>query len=399
MYIQRDEYLNKLIAFKDKKVIKVITGVRRCGKSTLMELFRQWLYKQNVAKEQIISINFEDLDYEELRDYHKLYSYIKEQLIEDKKVYIFLDEIQCVPDFPKAIDSLYIKDNVDIYITGSNAYMLSSEISTLISGRYVQIAMLPLSFKEYVQSCTEKKEDSIRYREYIENSSFPYTVELMGQDDEIRDYIEAIYNSILIKDIVSRKKITDTQMLEDILRFIFDSIGSPVSSKKISDVMTGYGRKIDTKTVDKYLEALRESYIIYKAKRFNIRGKQYLKTLEKYYIVDPGMRLMLLGRRNVDLGHILENVIYLELLRRGYRVYVGKIDNLEVDFIAQNDKIAYFQVTLTVREERTLERELKPLLAIKDHYPKYILTLDEDPRIIYDGIVCINAIDWLLGKE
>lgn len=398
MIIRRMEYLNKLIAFKDKQLIKIVTGIRRCGKSTLLQLYQEWLRQNSVEDEQIISINFEDIDYEELTDYKKLYAYLKERLVKDKMTYIFLDEVQNIDDFPKVVDSLYIKKNVDIYITGSNAYMLSSEIATLISGRYVQIEMLPLSFKEYMASTGSMSDRGIKYTEYLENSSFPYTLELKGQPDEIRDYLEGLYNTIVVKDIVNRRKITDTMMLKSVLRFVFDNIGSTLSSKKIADTMTSDGRKIDTKTVEKYLEALSESYIIYQAKRYNIKGKQYLKTLEKYYVVDIGLRYMLLGSRQADVGHILENVVYLELLRRGYDVYVGKVDEFEVDFVAQNNRgTAYFQVALTVRDEKTLERELRPLLSIRDHYPKVILTLDEDPEVQYDGIRRINARDWLLG--
>lgn len=398
MVIQRREYLDKLIAFKDKQLIKIVTGIRRCGKSTLLELYQEYLKEHGVGSEQIISINFEDLDYEELTDYRKLYAYLKERLADGKMTYIFLDEVHHIDDFPKVVDSLYIKKNVDIYITGSNAYMLSSEIATLISGRYVQIEMLPLSFKEYMESTGSMNDRGIKYAEYLENSSFPYTLELKGQPNEIRDYLEGIYNTIVVKDIVNRKKITDTMMLKSVLRFVFDNIGNPLSSKKIADTMTSEGRKIDAKTVEKYLEALSESYIIYQAKRYNIKGKQYLKTLEKYYVVDIGMRYMLLGSQQADAGHILENVVYLELLRRGYEVYVGKVGEYEVDFVAQNHKgITYFQVALSVREEATLERELRPLQAIRDHYPKMILTLDEDPEAQYDGIRRINARDWMLG--
>lgn len=351
-----------------------------------------------MEERQISSINFEDIDYEELTDYKRLYSYLKERLIPGKMTYVFLDEIQHVKDFPRAVDSLFIKKNVDLYLTGSNAYMLSSEIATLISGRYVQIEMLPLSFREYMESTGSMEDRSTKYVEYLENSSFPYALELKGQPNELRDYLEGIYNTILVKDIVSRKKITDTMMLKSILRFVFDNIGSPLSSKKIADTMTSDGRKIDAKTVERYLEALSESYIIYQAKRYNIKGKQYLKTLEKYYVVDIGLRFMLLGSRQADAGHILENVVYLELLRRGYDVSVGKVDEYEVDFVAQNSRgTTYFQVTLSVRNEQTLERELRPLMMIRDHYPKFILTLDDDPEAQYDGIRRVNARDWLLG--
>lgn len=400
MLIQREEYLNKLIALKDKKIIKVVTGVRRCGKSKLLEMYRKWLLEQGVEEERIVSINFEDLDFEDLTDYKKLHTYLKEHLVKDNMTYIFLDEIQNVEQFPKVVDSLYIKDNVDIYITGSNAHMLSSEIATLLSGRYIQIEMLPLSFKEYMISTGSMNDRGIKYVDYLQNSSFPYTLELEGQTDEIRSYLEGLYNTIVVKDIINHSKISEPMMLKSILKFIFDNIGNPLSSKKIADTMTSSGRRIDTRTVEKYLNALTESYIIYQAKRYNIKGKQYLKTLEKYYVVDIGLRLMLLGSKQIDAGRILENIVYLELLRRGYDVYVGKVDEFEVDFVAQNGKgTTYFQVALSVRDEKTLERELRSLRAIKDHYPKILLTMDDDPEVHYDGIRRINARDWLLGLE
>ena len=400
MLIQREEYLNKLIALKDKKIIKVVTGVRRCGKSKLLEMYRKWLLEQGVEEERIVSINFEDLDFEDLTDYKKLHTYLKEHLVKDNMTYIFLDEIQNVEQFPKVVDSLYIKDNVDIYITGSNAHMLSSEIATLLSGRYIQIEMLPLSFKEYMISTGSMNDRGIKYVDYLQNSSFPYTLELEGQSDEIRSYLEGLYNTIVVKDIINHSKISEPRMLKSILKFIFDNIENPLSSKKIADTMTSSGRRIDTRTVEKYLNALTESYIIYQAKRYNIKGKQYLKTLEKYYVVDIGLRLMLFGSKQIDAGRILENIVYLELLRRGYDVYVGKVDEFEVDFVAQNGKgTTYFQVALSVRDEKTLERELRSLRAIKDHYPKILLTMDDDPEVHYDGIRRINARDWLLGLE
>ena len=400
MLIQREEYLNKLIALKDKKIIKVVTGVRRCGKSKILEMYRKWLLEQGVEEERIVSINFEDLDFEDLTDYKKLHTYLKEHLVKDNMTYIFLDEIQNVEQFPKVVDSLYIKDNVDIYITGSNAHMLSSEIATLLSGRYIQIEMLPLSFKEYMISTGSMNDRGIKYVDYLQNSSFPYTLELEGQSDEIRSYLEGLYNTIVVKDIINHSKISEPMMLKSILKFIFDNIGNPLSSKKIADTMTSSGRRIDTRTVEKYLDALTESYIIYQAKRYNIKGKQYLKTLEKYYVVDIGLRLMLFGSKQIDAGRILENIVYLELLRRGHDVYVGKVDEFEVDFVAQNGKgTTYFQVALSVRDEKTLERELRSLRAIKDHYPKILLTMDDDPEVHYDGIRRINARDWLLGLE
>lgn len=389
----------KLISWKDKQLIKVVTGVRRCGKSTIMEIFQDYLRTHGVAENQIVSVNLEDFDFYELRDPKKLYDYIKARLLPDKMTYIFLDEVQHCQEFPRVVDSLYIKKNVDLYITGSNAHMLSSEIATLISGRYVEISMLPLSFREYVESTRDKKDLPGKYRRYLETSSFPYALELADQPNELRAYLEGIYNTIVVKDISLRNRIPDAMMLESITRFVFDSIGSPLSTKKIADTMTSAGRKIDVKTVEKYMKALMDSFVIYQAKRYNIKGKQYLKTLEKYYVVDIGMRTMLLGSRAMDVGHVLENVIYLELLRRGYEVYVGKVDDLEVDFVAMDLKrTIYYQVAASVRDENTLRRELTPLQKIPDHYQKVILTLDEDPEADYDGIRRINALDWLVGS-
>ncbi len=396
--IERKEYLEKLIAFRDKQVIKIITGVRRCGKSTLMELFQDYLKSQGVLEEQIVAVNLEDYDFYELRNPKKLHTYIKERLVQGKMTYIFLDEIQHCEEFPEVVDSLHIKKDVDIYLTGSNAKMLSSEIATLISGRYVEISMLPLSFKEYVLSTGSTSELARKYTAYVETSSFPYALQLAGQPKELRDYLDGIYNTIVVKDIAQRNKIPDPMMLESVLRFIFDNIGNQLSTKKIADTMTSNGRKIDVKTVEKYLKALMESYIVYQAKRYNVKGKQHLKTLEKYYAVDIGLRYLLLGTSSSDVGHILENIVFLELLRRGNEVFIGKIDDLEVDFVAMDGKqTTYYQVAASVRDEKTLARELASLEKIPDHYPKIVLTLDEDPQADYNGIRRINALDWLMG--
>lgn len=397
--LQRNEYLDKLIAFKDKNIIKIITGIRRCGKSTLMEIYQDYLRSIDVEEKQIISINFEDYDFRSLRNPEKLHAYVKERMVPDKMTYVFLDEIQHVTQWQEVVDSFHIKKNLDIYITGSNAYLLSSEIATLISGRYVEIRMLPLSFKEFVTATNGQENLSKAYLQYIESSSFPYALVLKDHPKELRDYLEGIYNTVVVKDLVARKKIPDVMMLESVARFVFDGIGSPMSTKKIADTMTSSGRKIDVRTVEKYVDALMESFIVYQAKRYNVKGKQYLKTLEKYYVVDIGLRYMLLGSRSTDVGHILENVVYLELLRRGYDVYVGKVDDLEVDFVAMDQKrITYYQVAASVRDENTLKRELASLQKISDHYPKMILTLDEDPEADYDGIRRINALEWLMGN-
>lgn len=398
--VERNEYLNKLIAFKDKQLIKIITGIRRCGKSTLLEIFSRYLLENNVAKEQIISINLEDYDNFELRKPDKLYSYIKEHVVDEKRTYIILDEIQHVENFPDVVDSLFIKKNLDIYLTGSNAYMLSSEIATLISGRYVEISMLPLSFKEYVSSAGDTENLALKYRDYLSISSFPYALELKDMPRELNDYLYGIYSTIVLKDVVARKRVRDPMMLESVVRFTFDNIGNMLSTKKIADTMTSDGRKIDVKTVEKYLEALKESFVIYQAKRYNIKGKQYLKSLDKYYVVDIGLHRMLLGSKALDTGRILENVVYLELLRRGYEVFVGKWGDMEVDFVAMDETgQVYYQVAATVRDESTLRRELAPLQHISNHYPKHLLTLDEDPDADYEGIRRINALRWLLGKS
>lgn len=400
MNIVRKEYLDKLIAFKDKQIIKVITGVRRCGKSTLFEIFQDYLIDHHVSREQILSINFEDYDYEDLLEPKRLYEYIKGKLIPNEKMYVFLDEIQSVRDFHKVVDSLYIKKNIDLYITGSNAFLLSSEIATLISGRYIEVKMLPLSFREYVWSTGNENELQSKYRKYIEFSSFPYVLELKDDKKMVKDYLDGLLNTIILKDVVQRNKISDILMLKSILRFLFDNIGSPLSSKKIADTLTSNGRKIDTKTVEKYIHALIESYVVYQANRYNIKGKEYLKTLGKYYVVDIGLRQALLGTSSRDVGHILENVVYLELIRRGYEVYVGKINDLEVDFVAfTGDEVNYIQVAATVRDEKTLERELAPLEKIKDSHPKYVLTLDDDPEANHNGIKIENALEWLMGKK
>lgn len=397
--IKREEYLNQLVSWRDKQVIKVVTGVRRCGKSTLMTLYQEYLKKEGVDDEQIISINFEDYDYIDLLEPKNFHAYVKARLLPGRMTYFFFDEIQNVKDYERVIDSLYIKPNVDIYITGSNAYMLSSDLATLLSGRYIEIKMLPLSFKEYVEASGDEYDLARKYRRYIETSSFPYTLALTQQPANIRDYLSSIYNTIVVKDITQRNKFPDTMMLESVLRFAYDNIGNILSTKKIADTMTSDGRKIDTKTVEKYLTSLIECFMLYQCKRYNIKGKQYLKTLDKYYAVDIGMRQVLLGNKAMDAGHILENVVYLELLRRGYDVYIGKVDDLEVDFVAMNAKgTTYYQVSASVRDAQTLKRELASLQSINDHYAKVLLTLDEDPEMSYNGIRQINALDWLIGR-
>lgn len=395
--INRSEYLNELKKWKDKDLIKVVTGIRRCGKSTLFNLFIEYLKTQGIDDKHVISINLESPEYL-FNDYMDLYNYVKEKMVDDKTYYIFFDEVQNVDKFQKAVDGLYIIKNVDLYITGSNAYLLSGELATLLTGRYIEIKMLPLSFKEYKEYLNVDGDEKL-YLKYINNSSFPYALKL-DDESEIDNYVESIFNTILIKDVATRKKITDSGMLRSVTEFLFSSIGSVMSVKKIADTLTSNGRAISVHTVENYLEALTESFVFNKVSRYDIKGKQYLSTGDKYYATDVTMRYALLGRKNLDIGHVLENIVYLELKRRGYKIYIGKIDNNEVDFIAENKEgITYFQVAYTTREKTTLERELTPLQNINDHYPKYILTMDLDPKVDYDGIKKINVLDWLLDEK
>lgn len=395
--IPRKEYLENLIAFRDKHLIKVVTGIRRCGKSTLFELYEEYLLQNGVKPEQIIAYNLEAGEYADIEDSKALYKLVSDRLLPDEMNYIFLDEVQRVADFQKAVDALFIKKNCDVYITGSNAYLLSGELATLLSGRYVEIKMLPLSFKEFLLAHPEDRNIDRLYQDYIHNSSFPYALELSRPKD-IRQYLDGIYDSIVLKDIVARRRISDVDMLRSVTRFLFDNIGNICSTKKIADTMTSAGRKIAVHTVEKYLEALTESFIFYRVGRYDVKGKQYLKTGDKYYAADIGLRCSVLGNKKADDGHILENVVYLELLRRGYEVYIGKVGAAEVDFIAIGEEgEEYYQVAYTVidADGKTLERELAPLEAVKDHNPKYLLTMDYGPLISHNGIRQINVLDWL----
>ena len=398
--IQRTEYLDNLKALKNKQVIKVIAGVRRCGKSTLFELYIDCLKKMGTEDRQIISINLEDLENADLLDYKALYSYIKEKLVPDKMNYIFIDEVQKCVGFEKAVDSLFIKKNCDVYITGSNAYLLSGELATLLSGRYIRIDMLPFSFKEYYEATKEVgKSKQELFDAYLRYGSFPYVAYLENDEKIISQYIEGVYNTILIKDVATREKINDITVLENILKTVASSIGSPISTKKISDTLVSGGRKISPNTVESYLRALTDSYILYNAARYDIKGRQFLKTLGKYYFVDTGIRNHIISQSAKDLGHLLENVVYLELLRRKNKVNIGKLAEKEVDFVATDmNEVEYYQVCASVLDENTLERELAPLKEIKDNYPKILLTLDDIGNgANYEGIRQINVIDWLLG--
>ncbi len=399
--IPRPEYMNFLKRYQDHHLIKVISGVRRCGKSTLFYLYRQYLLNHGVMPEQIITINFEDLAYESLCEYHALYRYIMERMQADKMNYIFLDEIQHVKNFEKVVDSLFIKDNADVYITGSNAYFMSGDLATLLTGRYVELSMLPLSFREFSQGMTGDMSLSEQYNAYIRISSFPYALQFQDDSQAVEEYLSGIYNTILVKDTLRRMRSSDTMMVESLMKFLAANIGSLISPNKIANSMTSAGRKIDNKTVEKYLQGLKDSLLIYQADRFDVRGKQLLKINAKYYLVDPAFRRLLINDTGRDTGHILENIVYLELLRRGDKVYVGQLPRGEIDFVVEKSGTReYYQVAESALLPEVLERELKPLQSVPDQYPKYLLTLDEiAPEADYDGIKKKNVLRWLLEAD
>ena len=404
--VERNEYLEQLWTWKDEPLIKVVKGIRRCGKSTLLKQYQEKLLATGVGEEQIISINFEDLDNEPLLKYKELYRHIKEHLCTDKMTYIFLDEIQNVPSFEKVVDSLYVKGNTDVYITGSNSYMLSSDLATLLSGRYVEISMLPLSFREYITVTGMEKEAA--FTEFMKTGGMPYVAVMNRTDEKVDQYLEGIYNTVIVKDIEERqarkekdagkRKITDLTLLKTIARYLASVVGSPVSMKSITDYLISSGRKVSPNTVNDYVEALTESFVFYPAERFDIIGKQLLKINRKMYIVDVGLRNHILPRKHYDLGFSIENIVYFELLRRGNKVNIGKYGSTEVDFVAQKKGIlTYYQVTADMTAEETFEREMRPLKSIQDNYEKIILTLDRFSLGNYEGIKVLNVIDWLLN--
>lgn len=405
--VQRKEYLEKLIEWKDDDVIKVVTGIRRCGKSTLLMQYQDYLKSIGIEENQIIAVNFEELEYEELCDYKKLYAYIKDRLVADKITYIFLDEIQKVPSFEKVVDSLYVKPNIDIYITGSNAYMLSGDLATLLTGRYVEISMLPLSFSEYMELSDKDKESA--FADYIKYGGLPFVATMDRTDDKVDTYLEGIYNTVIVKDIEDRqkrqesnsdkRKINDIPLLKTIAKYLSSVIGSPVSLRGITNYLVSSGRKISANTVSNYVDALIESFIFYPAERFDIVGKQLLKANKKYYMVDLGIRNHILPRKYYDLGFSVENIVFFELLRRGCKVTIGKYQENEVDFVAEKrGEFTYIQVTADMVSKSTFDREMKPLYAIQDNYEKIVLTLDKLTVGNYDGIKVVNVIDWLLNK-
>lgn len=404
--IQREEYLEKLLSWKDEQVIKVVTGIRRCGKSTLLLQYQQYLLQNGVQPGQIISINFEELEYEHLLNYRALYEYIIKRLCPDKTSYIFLDEIQKVEAFEKVVDSLYVKRNTDLYITGSNSCMLSGDLATLLTGRYVEISMLPLSFREYLKLTELPVEHA--FAEYMRTGGFPYISVMDRTDEKINSYLEGIYNTVIVRDIEDRqsrreaepgkRKITDITLLKTIARFLASVIGSPVSIRNVAGYLVSSGRKVSTNTVSDYMEALSASFIFYPAERFDIAGKQLLKSNRKWYMVDLGLRNHILPKKHYDLGFSLENIVFFELLRRNYQVTIGKYGNTEVDFVAQkNGILTYFQVTADMTAEETFHREIHPLQEIRDNYEKIVLTLDRFTTGNYEGIQVINVLDWLIS--
>lgn len=406
--VERKEYLEQLAQWKDEQVIKVITGIRRCGKSTLLLQYQTWLKANGVSADQIVSVNFEELEYEELLDYRKLYEYLKNHLCVGKKTYIFLDEIQKVTAFEKVVDSLYVKPDIDIYITGSNAYMLSSDLATLLTGRYVEIKMLPLSFKEFLDITALDAEQGLA--EYLRDGGLPYIAVMNRTSEKVETYLEGIYNTVIVKDIEdrqtrkesepSKRKITDITLLKTIAKYLASVVGNPVSIRSITNYLTSNGRKLSPNTVSDYVDALIESFIFYPAERFDIVGKQLLKANRKLYIIDLGLRNYILPRQNYDLGFSLENIVYFELLRRGYRVMIGKVGNTEVDFVAERKgTYSYIQVTADMTAKETFERELKPLSNIRDNYEKIVLTADRFTPGNYNGIQVKYLPDWLLGKN
>ena len=400
--IKRENYLKKIIAAKDTEFIKVITGVRRSGKSTLLLMFQEYLLNNGVKKNNIIYINFESAMYDEIKNYKDLYKYIKEK-ISKGKYYLLLDEIQNVESWEKAINSFKVDFNMDIYITGSNAYLLSSELSTLLSGRYLEIKMYPLSFKEFLlfnnYDNTNLEE---KFYEYVKYGGLPAITLIKDNDELVLSYLNDIYNSIIKKDIMDRNNIKDSVLLENIIKYLLNNIGSPISATKISDYLNSNKiiDKSNHQTIDNYLSMLEKSFIIYKADRTDIKSKSLLKTLGKYYVCDTGIRNIMLGFRNINEGHLLENIVYLELLRRGYRVNIGKTNNYEVDFVAENPNyIKYYQVTQSLNSEEVRTRELRSLESINDNYEKIILTMDKTINNDYNGIKVMNIIDWLLKEE
>jgi predicted AAA+ superfamily ATPase len=398
--IERGLYINRLKQLKDQNLIKVITGIRRCGKSTLLEAFMDELLKDGVAPENIIFLNFEERENLHLTNWTSLYDEIIEQITPNSKYYIFLDEVQLINDFERLVNSLFTKKNIDLYVTGSNAYLLSSELATLLTGRYIAINLQPYSFKEYASAYSEEKNTDRLFRKYINESCFPEAVTLSKNDENlVNDYLQSIYDTVIIKDISQRHSLRNVDNLHRIASFLFDSIGSYVSPTNIAAQLNHNSqKKISHNTIIKYLDFLTQSYILYAAPRYDIKGKELLSTNGKYYVVDLGLKnITTTNKYESDLGRKLENIVYFELFRRGGKVYVGKLNDREIDFVVQkaNNEREYYQVAYSVSDEKTFNREISAFERIKDNYPKFLLTLDYDNTSI-NGIQKINVIDWLL---
>lgn len=401
--IQREVYLRKLRLLQDQRVIKVITGIRRSGKSTLLKAFRKELLESGVSAQNIVFLNFEERENLNFTEWTALYDEIIQKIDVKDKCYVFLDEVQLIDNFEKLINSLFVKDNIDLYVTGSNAYLLSSELATLLAGRYIAINVQPYSFKEYLLANAENKNVDRLFREYLNESAFPEAVTLsLHNADLVNDYLQSIYDTVVIKDIAQRNNLRNVHNLHRVISFLFSCVGSYVSPTNIAKALKQNSQKnISHNTIAKYLDFLTQSYILYKVPRYDIKGKELLTTNEKYYVVDLGLRnVTSTNKYDTDLGHKLENVVYFELLRRGGKVYVGKHNDNEVDFVVQksNNEREYYQVAYTVNDEKTFKREVSAFSKIKDSYPKFLLTLDFDSANI-DGIKKINVIDWLLDRE
>jgi len=403
----RKEYINKLLSYKDKDLIKVVSGLRRSGKSTLLELYRELLVKQGIGKRQIQLYNFELPENYLNKNWDDIYFDIKKKLQVDKPNYIFLDEVQNIPLFEKLVDGLFATENVDVYITGSNAFLLSSELATLLSGRYIEVSILPFSFHEYLTARSiDTNNKYLNYEalffDYVNETSLPKGVELREIGfDKIYEYLEAIYTTIIEKDITQRFQINDKRAFANIVKFMATNIGNPLSPSNISKTLKQDGQSIHHYTIEKYLEYLTSSFVFYKVNRFDLKGKKQLTTQEKYYLVDTGLLNVLAGKdRTTDRGHILENVVYLELLRRGYKIWTGTDRNSEVDFVCKTPSgdIAYYQVAWQLGNENTVNREIRALEKINDNYPKYLLTTDSYTPD-HSGIKHLNVFNWLLAHD
>ncbi|MDO5850681.1 MAG: ATP-binding protein, partial [Methanobacteriaceae archaeon] len=405
--IIREEYIQELLKYKDSPDIKIITGMRRVGKSTILLIYLNELKKQGVSDKNITYINFDSMKYEKYRDYKELYNYLTHKIIPNEQNYIIIDEIQDVKGWEKVIRSISTDyNNVDIYITGSNANLLSSELATLLSGRSIEINVFPLSFKEFIQFDEEYNNVNYsdvnlkdKFQQYLKYGSLPVIFNYNNPEDIFENLILGIYNTVLIKDVYQRNDIKNTLLFENIVRYTLDNIGNKTSSKTIAKYLKNESINTIPATILSYLKMLKEAYVFYPAQRYDIKGKKLLKTLCKYYVSDIGIRNAILGFKNIDYGHIIENIVYLELLRRGYKVYIGKINNYEIDFIATNvNEKTYYQVSYSIKDPEVLEREIRPFKYIKDNYEKVVLTMDKNISNDYDGIKFINIIDFLLKK-